>query len=318
MSVQPMVYRHDFHALLRRYLQEGGEEVLHQSYELGRRTLVEGLGILGLISDYQKALRRILKDSGASADTLRALSGAEACFVESLSPYEMARLTHREATTAWRRLNERLESEVKRIAHALHDEAGQLLVVAQISLAEAAREIPEENRRSLDRTAEILEQIEQELRRLSHELRPTILDDLGLLPALEFLAEGVSRRSGMNVKIEGSIPTRLAPALEIALYRVVQEALSNVTRHARATNARIRLFRDGGDIVCVVQDDGIGFDKSKVLSPGAHPGLGMIGFKERLAALGGTVAVLTSPGHGTQLTFRAPVETREVVSNSSR
>jgi signal transduction histidine kinase len=318
VSAEPMVSPQEFHALLRRYLDVGGEDALLQSYQLGRRTLAEGMGILGLISNYQKALRRVLQDSGASAEILRVLTGAEACFVESLSAYEMAHLTHREASTAWKFLNERLESEVKRIAHALHDEAGQLLVMAHISLGEAAQEIPSRKRKSLNRTAELLDRIEEELRRLSHELRPTILDDLGLLPAVEFLAEGVSRRSGVSVRVEGEIESRLPPGQELALYRVVQEALSNITRHAQAKQACIRLSREGSDIVCTVRDDGIGFDKSKVLATGIHSGLGLIGFQERLAALGGTVAISTSPGQGTELVFRIPLENRDVSANSAR
>jgi len=318
VSAEPMVSPQEFLALLRCYLDVGGEDALHQSYELGRRTLAKGMGIMGLISNYQKALRCVLEDSGASVEVLRVLTGAEVCFAECLSAYEMAHLTHREASTAWKCLNERLESEVKRIAHALHDEAGQLLVMAHISLGEAEKEIPVRKRKSLNQTSEILDRIEGELRRLSHELRPTILDDLGLVPAVELLAEGVSRRSGLSVRVEGEIESRLPPGQELALYRVVQEALSNITRHSRAKHACIRVCREEGDILCTVRDDGIGFDKSKVLATGIHSGLGLIGFQERLAALGGTVAVSTSPGQGTELVFRVPLESRDVSANFAR
>ena len=120
----------------------------------------------------------------------------------------------------------------------------------------------------------LLDKIEQ-LRHMSHELRPTILDDLGLKPALEFLADGVWRRTGLKVVVDGSPGGRLPTPIETALYRIVQEALTNVTKHARATRVSIVLERSGPFLRCAIHDDGAGFDVAAVLarrgSCGARP-----------------------------------------------
>src|SRR5262249_8137375 len=147
----------------------------------------------------------------------------------------------RETSEAWRQLNERLEAETQRIAHALHDEAGQLLAAVHLSLAQVAAGAPARQRRHLRGTRGLLLQVEEQLRRISHELRPTILDRLGWLPAWEQLAEGVSGRGGLLVEVEGPREVRLPAPIENVLYRVIQEALTNVGRHARATRASVEL-----------------------------------------------------------------------------
>lgn len=123
---------------------------------------------------------------------------------------------------------------------------------------------------------DLLDRIEEHLRRLSHELRPTILDDLGLFPAIEFLAQGVSRRMGLPITMEGSTEGRLPPLIETALYRIVQEALTNVTKHAQATRVTVRLQREVRKICCSIRDDGIGFDVPAVLARRGERGLGLI------------------------------------------
>src|SRR3989449_3705797 len=117
---------------------------------------------------------------------------------------------------------------------------------------------PSEGSGRLQGVRELLDQIEEQLRHLSHELRPPILDDLGLGPALEFLAEGVSRRTGLRITVEGGNGNRLPGVIETALYRVVQEALNNVSKHARATRVQIRVWRTDKLIRCSVSDDGRG------------------------------------------------------------
>src|SRR5439155_1149144 len=129
---------------------------------------------------------------------------------------------------------EALQEEAKRFALALHDEAGQLLAAVHLAVAEAAHDLPAPAGAYLDKVQHLLKEVEAQLRRLSHELRPPMLDTHGLMQALEFLAEGVHQRTGLRVKVGGSTGGRLAPPVEAALYRCVQEALSNVTRHAKA------------------------------------------------------------------------------------
>ena len=115
------------------------------------------------------------------------LTAAADFLAETLSPYEMAHRGVQDAIAALRQLNETLEEEIKRIAYAVHDEAGQLLVAVHLALAEVARELPEPQKEQVGRIEELLNQVEKQLRRYSHELRPTVLDDLGWIPAIRFL-----------------------------------------------------------------------------------------------------------------------------------
>ena len=304
--------------LLRAHLRKRSEESLQRSYELGRRLLVGGTGVMGMASIHHQAVQRALRDAGASERVLETLATAHGLFIESLSPYEMTQRTFHGANLAWRKLNEKLEAEAKRIAHALHDEAGQLLATAHIALADLASKLPPRSRRRLQETQRILDQIEEQFRRISHELRPTILDDLGLVPAVEYLAEGVSRRGGFRVAVECRIEERLAPTLETALYRIIQEALTNVSRHAQAKHAGIRLWHAEHEVRCIVADDGVGFDAEGVLRPGGHSGLGLMGMRERLAAVGGALTISTAPGRGTELVVTIPRENIDVIANPYR
>jgi signal transduction histidine kinase len=208
---------------------------------------------------------------------------------------------------ALRGLNARLEEQARRIAHALHDEAGQLLASVYLAVAEIARGLPTPARERIEQLSGLLDQVAEQLRRLSHELRPLILDDLGLVPALEFLAQGFSKRAGLDVTIEASIDRRLPPLVEIAVYRILQETLTNVSRHAQAGRVSVRLKHDARVISYSIQDDGIGFDSSAVC-PRDKTGLGLIGIRERLAALGGVLSITTGLGLGTTLEMKIPIE----------
>ena len=144
------------------------------------------------------------------------------------------------------------------------------------------------------------------MRRLSHELRPTILDDLGLKPAIEFLADGISKRTGRVVAVSGSTGGRLSGPVETAMYRIVQEALTNVAKHAQATQAVVNLERRPDALVCSIADNGRGFD-ARARSARMHSeGLGLIGMRERAASLGGTLSIASGPGRGTTLKIVVP------------
>lgn len=214
----------------------------------------------------------------------------------------------RQAQEALRRLNEALEEEAKRIAHELHDEAGQLLASVHIALDEVARHAPPSGQKAIQGAKALLDQIEAQQRRLSHELRPTILDDLGLLPALQFLAQGIAKRSHLSIKVEGSTEGRLSPQLEIAFYRVVQEALTNVAKHAEARDVKVRVWREEKKIHCSVKDDGVGFDVRALAAQKGRRGLGLIGMRERLATVHGTCTIQSSPGRGTEVLASVPEE----------
>jgi signal transduction histidine kinase len=158
---------------------------------------------------------------------------------------------------------------------------------------------------------EHLDRIEDHLRRLSHELRPRILDDLGLAAALEFLADGVMKRAGIVVTTEVDLPERLPPVVETTLYRFIQEALTNAAKYARPTRVSVLVAREARRIRCAVRDDGTGFDVAEVLARRGNPSLGLIGTRDRVEALGGILNIASTPGKGTELLVLIPVEPAE-------
>jgi PAS domain S-box-containing protein len=217
------------------------------------------------------------------------------------------------------KLNEALEEQAKRIAHEVHDEAGQLLATVHIALNnDVARHLPPEAKSSIQGVEDLLKQIEAQLRRLSHELRPTILDDLGLVPALEFLTQGISERAQITITVQGETKSRLPNQVEIVLYRVVQEALNNVVKHAHAKKARVSIGPEGHAVLCSILDDGVGFDSKGIEAQKGRGGLGLIGIRERLAAVKGTCIIRTSPGQGTEILVTVPTEFQSAPSNHPR
>jgi signal transduction histidine kinase len=290
------------------YLSRGGEDALRSAYEIGRTALADGRGVHDMAAMHHAAVARVLQGNALPATLTQDLNRAQEFFAESLSPYEIAHRGFQDATSALHRLNETLEQEIQRIAHAVHDEAGQLLFAARLAMSSMAHDVDPSLQEHLQEVGTILDQVEKQLRRLSHELRPTILDDLGLVPALEFLADSVSTRAGLPVRIHSSLRDRYGQKIETAVYRVVQEALTNVTKHARAKNVEIHLTKLAKHLHCVVHDDGVGFDSPSVLSCSARGGLGLIGIRERLNAVGGTLQIDSVVGRGTDLLVKIPVE----------
>jgi two-component system sensor histidine kinase UhpB len=298
----------EYISALQDYLASPAEATLTRAYEIGRAALAQELGLLEMAVLHHEALGRILPLVLGLEESTQVVKEAKSFFVESLTPFEMVHRGFRDANSALRRLNEKLEEEAKRIAHSLHDEAGQFLACVHIALDEVGRELPPRFRKRLREIRGLLDQVEGQLRRLSHELRPTILDDLGLLPALEFLAEGVSKRAALPITVEGRRNGRLPSAIETILYRVVQEALTNVSKHAQATHASVQIQRQPGSILCSIRDDGVGFDVPVVMKKKGQRGLGLMGIRERVAVLGGTLQIHSEPGHGTEMLITVPLE----------
>jgi len=208
---------------------------------------------------------------------------------------------------ALRRLNAALEDEAARIAALLHDEAGQFLSSAHITLADVARDLPAEMRDRVKRVRGDLEQAEEQLRRVSHELHPRIVDDLGLTEAIRFVSNTFSRRSGISVDVEITLDRSCPRAVEAVLYRLVQEALANVNKHAHATRVVIELSRTDSVVVCAVRDDGVGFDASSAIDS-SNFSLGLAVIRDRVEAVGGTFTIRSAPQQGTELRATAPVE----------
>jgi signal transduction histidine kinase len=299
---------HSYAGALEEYLAIGGEDALRSAYELGRMALADGWSLLDVAAMHHAVIAPLLQRINSPALLTQELDRAQEFFRESLIPYEMALRGFQDATSALHRLNETLEQEIHRIAHTVHDEAGQLLFAARLTMSGVAHDVDSSVRGRLQEVGTILDQVENQLRRLSHELRPTILDDLGLVPALESLADSVSTRAGFSIRIHSPLRDRYPQKIETAAYRVIQEALANVTKHAAARNVEIHLSRVDGDLHCLIHDDGIGFDAPSVISCTMHGSLGLIGIRERLNAVGGTLQIDSAPGRGTKLQVKIPVE----------
>lgn len=293
---------------LQDYLSGGGENALGRAYELGRSALAESKSILELLSLHHRALQDVLQDSRSAEAATQKTLHAGAFLAEVLSPYEMTHRGFREAVSSLRCLNETLELEVKRIAHVLHDEAGQLLCAVHLALADLDRDLPAPLRSQVAQVRGMLDQIDEQLRRLSHELRPTVLDDLGLIPAIEFLADGVSKRANQTIIVNASLEERLPAPIETALYRIVQEALTNAAKHSHAKNVYIQLDRSDSHVRCSIRDDGTGFDAASFLAGKTNGSLGLLGMQERLGALGGTLNIRSSPSQGTSLLINLSLE----------
>ena len=253
-------FEDEYRSSLREYAAGGGEPALGRAYELGRRALTEQRSLVEMASLHHQAVVALVCDAETGKRREELLLSSAEFLAECLSPYEMAHRGFQDAVKALRQLNETLEEEIKRIAYAVHDEAGQLLVAVHLALAEVALELPELQQAQFARIKEMLNQVEKHLRRYSHELRPTILDDLGWIPAIRFLAEGISKRAGLPIHIDAAVSGRLPSAIETTLYRIVQEALTNAVKHAKASNIWIRAWRENLVLCGSIRDDGGGFE----------------------------------------------------------
>lgn len=199
------------------------------------------------------------------------------------------------------------EEITRRIAQNLHDEASQMLALVYLELAKISRESPQAIAGQIDRVIGHLDTVCEQMRGLSHELHPMALERHGLLPALHQLAHGVSKRSGLEVDIAGDVRD-LPAAIELALYRAVQEALSNVVRHAGASKAQIHLWLADGKVHCTVRDDGVGFRPAERESGRRYEtGLGLVGICERVDSLGGECYIRSGDEEGMELSVGIPL-----------
>lgn len=218
------------------------------------------------------------------------------------------RQTTRQLRTLSRRVLEAQETERRRVARELHDELGQSLTAIKINL-QSRSHFSNHSPRQLDtENIRIVDDALLQVRRLALALRPSMLDDLGLVPALRWLAEQTAVRGGLAVLIDAQVSDeRLAPEVETACFRIVQEALTNVLRHAQARQVNVALQRDGDELVLSVQDDGQGFDQQAARARAQAGGsAGVLGMYERAALLGGRLHITSTPGAGTQVLLRCP------------
>jgi two-component system sensor histidine kinase UhpB len=215
------------------------------------------------------------------------------------------------------------EDERKRIARELHDETAQALttLLIRLKILEKAR-TPPEMRGQIDELRQLTADTLEAVRKLAIELRPTTLDDLGLVAALEAYTESYASRIPLRVDFsadgfdqQDGTGTRLPPQVELVLYRVVQEALTNAAKHAHANHVRVELRRSADEVVAAITDNGRGFDVEDVMRS-RERGLGLFGMQERLALVQGQLLIDSVPGRGTRIQARVPVPTAHGLAGS--
>jgi signal transduction histidine kinase len=214
-------------------------------------------------------------------------------------------LSQRVAQDALRRVVQTQEQERRRLARELHDETGQALTSILLGLKPLEETFSDHPARTA--VAELRELVVaalQDVRRLAVELRPAVLDDYGLVPALERLSESFAEQTSIRVDFRSALgETRLPGDVETTLYRVVQESLTNIVKHANAHNVSVSLARRGSAVAAVIEDDGAGFDQRVV----REDAVGLLGMRERLALLDGRLEVESRAGAGTTIVAEVPL-----------
>ncbi|MDZ4076623.1 MAG: histidine kinase [Hylemonella sp.] len=254
-------------------------------------------------------LATTLAEDGDGAPELRVV-------MNDVTQHKQVEADLRESVQQSRRLSRRVleaqETERRRVAMELHDELGQALTAIKINLQVGERfrhqspaELNTENIRIVDEAL-------LQMRRLAYGLRPSMLDDLGLASALRWMAEQTAQRSGLVIRFEPDVrEVRLAPEIEIAVFRIAQEALTNIVRHAHAQNVQMTLQYEGDVLVLDVQDDGCGFDLAAMRARAAAGGsMGVLGMEERATLIGAELLIESSAGLGSRLRLRCPLRAR--------
>lgn len=203
------------------------------------------------------------------------------------------------------------EATMRQLVRELHDDLGQALTAVRMDLGMIDRDLPAGSalRTRVKEAREQISAVLQSMRNLSQLLRPPVLDDLGLVPAMQWYAERFRERTGVELTLEVSGNSERFPQpIEVALYRVFQEALTNVARHADAGHVRVTLHRDGARIALEISDDGCGFDTQALHDrPAADRGIGVLGMRERVATYGGEFHIESAPGRGTVVRLTIPI-----------
>jgi signal transduction histidine kinase len=206
-----------------------------------------------------------------------------------------------------RRPNDVIDLQAARISDVLHDNASQVLASIHMTIEDIAYDVPAAVQARLQRVRQHLHEVAEQLRRISHELHPRIVDDLGAVGAIRFIARTFARQTGVRLAIDVRVDECPA-AIGAVVYRLVHEGLANIGAHARASAASITIAREGSRLVCTVCDDGIGFDAAALPARPIDraPGLALI--RARVEAAGGALAVTSGPQQGTCLRADFPLE----------
>jgi PAS domain S-box-containing protein len=199
------------------------------------------------------------------------------------------------------------EQEKSRIARELHDELAQTLTALKMDTIWLREHVPAEGpaQAKLAQMLALLDGAVASVRRIAADLRPLVLDDLGLVPAIEWVVQNFTQRTGIPCALDIDESLELDEPFATGVFRIVQESLANVGKHARASHARVAVHRSEGHVVLSVEDDGVGF---RPADPRKPQSLGLVGLRERAQLMRGEVRIDSSPGAGTRLQARIPIE----------
>ncbi len=220
-----------------------------------------------------------------------------------------------ENTVRWLsgRLLQSRDDERRRLARDLHDSLGQILTAVKMNLSYLGRDtaqLDERGRNAVTESKELVDGCIKEVRTLSHLLHPPMLDEVGLLPAVRWFVNGFSQRSGIQVKLDLPLTLRRLPVeIEIAVFRAVQESLTNVHRHSGSATATVRLDAANGEVHLEVCDDGCGIPPQKLAARQEQSmiGIGILGMRERMRQLGGQLEI-SSANQGTTVYVKLPLK----------
>jgi signal transduction histidine kinase len=260
---------------------------------------------------YRQARNRFLVTGGAALLLSLVVAAFVSSHVSRLESRLVAELAaNAQNTSQLHRLSARLvraqEDERRLISRELHDEVGQALTAVKMQLALARRSVPEDQAPAIDEARAVTDAALQSTRDLSRLLHPPMLEDAGLAATLEWYLKGFSERTGIPAEfVHSGMEERPAPEVETCLFRVVQEAATNIAKHASATSCRVYLQRLPASVLLTVEDNGSGFE------PGAAQrrepeGVGLLGIEERVTDARGTFRIESAPGRGTRITVELP------------
>lgn len=244
-----------------------------------------------------------------------ALADQAALAIENARLFEAVRQQSEQLRTLAVRLAEAEETERQRLVRELHDQVGRNLTALSINLSlvrtqiseRVNEEIADTVRSRLDDSLALIEYTVECIRNVMADLRPPVLDNYGIVAALRWYGAQVASRTGITVTVQGEEPVpRLASSVETALFRIAQEALTNVVKHAQATQATILLEVDSGTVRLLVADNGTGFDPAHPAVPKKYMGWGLLSMTERARAVGGHCRIKSRPGQGTQVVVEVP------------
>jgi signal transduction histidine kinase/predicted hydrocarbon binding protein len=266
--------------------------------------------VLGVLNLWLPLAREL---TTSDLDLLTLISEQISVSIQNARLFQAVRQQHEQLRALSARLSEAEEAERQQLARELHDQVGQNLTALGINLNIARAQIPDSDpmgdaiRARLDDSLALVEQTAGRIRDVMANLHSPVMDDYGLVATLEWYGRQLSTRTDIDIAVQGEeLDPRLTARVENALFRIAQEALTNVVKHAQATQATVNVLADGDSVRLIIADDGVGFDPRRLRTAGERQGWGLLSMTERAEAVGGHCHIESHPQKGTQVVVEAP------------